>query len=150
MSNKKTKQAKEKRNKNTVKSSYSSDGRKVVWVFDKIDKSGDYAFDINREDFNHKLFLDKLLSYSTMTWTDIKNQKHDDNKSKHHNYPFEKMSNSAQKRFEKLDLDEYSDNIFSFALTSKLRIVGFRENEKFYVLWYDDNHQIYPSAKKHT
>ncbi len=122
----------------------------MVWIFDKIDRDGEYAFDINQDYFEHKLFLDKMLSYSTMTWADVKKQTHDGGKSKNHYYPFDDISNVAQKRLLALGLEERSDDIFSFAFTSSLRIVGYRENEKFYVLWYDPKHNIYPVSKKHT
>ena len=74
-----------KNDKKTVKSqTYSSDGEKVIWRFDKIDRTGKFAFDLSRTEFKHKLFMEKMISYNGMTWTEVKKQTHDDNKSKHH------------------------------------------------------------------
>ena len=57
--------------KHTIKTEgYSSDNKKVVWRFDMIDRSGKFAFDLNRDDFQYKDFLEKLIDYSSMTWTE--------------------------------------------------------------------------------
>lgn len=133
------------------RSSISSDRKAPVWIFDKIDRSGDYAFDVSREDFNHKLVLEKIIEYASMSWIDVKQQTHGQKgKSKNHYYPLNEMSSTAQKRFVQLGLDEYGDSIFSFAVSSVVRIIGYRENEYFHVLWYDAQHEVYPSKKKHT
>ena len=129
---------------------YSSDGEKVVFRFDKIDRTGKFAFDIGRKDFSHKLVLDKIISYSSMTWTEIKRQTHDGGKSKNHMLDPDSISAEVMERIKERGLEEYSDAIFSFALQNKIRIVGYRENQFFYVLWYDPNHEICPSTLKHT
>ena len=134
--------------KTTVIPHESSENSKIVWLFDKIDKNGFFAFDINRSDFLHKLVLDKIISYSSMKWTEIRKQTHDNGKSKHHFLTeFENFSDEAQKRIIKLQLTEDTDRIFSFAFTNLLRIIGLRDKEKFHVIWYDPKHEFYPSKK---
>lgn len=134
--------------KRTAKQTYSSDRLYPVWRFDKLDRGGKFAFDLNREDFEHKHFLDKMISYSRLSWQEIKRQTHDKSgKSKNHFIPADELSKEAQERIKILHLEEYSDSIFSFAFLNKLRIFGYRENEYFYVLWYDPNHEIYPVEK---
>lgn len=130
--------------------SYSSDGEKIVWCFDMIDRSGRFAFDLEREEFQHKNFLQKMIAYSNMTWSDVKKQTHDDGKSKHHFLSIDSLSKEAIDRIKFKKLQEYSDSIFSFAFQNKLRIVGIRINECFHVLWYDSEHEICPSKKKNT
>ena len=119
-------------------------------MFDKIDRSGNYAFDVNREDFDHKEVLWKMVDYSSMTWGEVKRQTHDDGKSKHHFLTPGSLSIGAVERLKAKDLEEFSDYIFSFALQNKIRIVGIRNGEKFHVLWYDPNHEICPSKMRHT
>lgn len=46
---------------------YSSNDKNPIWVFDDLDKSGKFAFDINRDDFKYKEFLSKMIDYSNMT-----------------------------------------------------------------------------------
>lgn len=85
-----------------------------------------------------------------MTWTEVKKQTHDDGKSKHHFLSPQFLSPEAAERLKAKQLEEYSDSIFSFALDNKLRLVGIRKNEDFHVLWYDPEHEVCPSKKKHT
>ena len=130
--------------------SYSSDNEKMVWRFDMIDRSGKFAFDLNRDEFLHKDFIQKMMEYSEMKWSDIKSQTHDKGKSKHHSLEITSLSSDAFKRFKERQMDQYSDQIFSLALNNKLRIIGIREDENFHVVWYDPKHEVCPSKKKHT
>lgn len=137
--------------KKTVKGeNYSSDSLKSVWCFDRIDRVGKFAFNIDRDDFSHKDFLEKLLNYGSMTWSEIKKQTHDDGKSKHHFLPTYELSKEAIDRFKIKGFPEEADSIFSFALENKLRIIGIRKNEFFHVMWYDPEHEFCPSKKKRT
>ena len=61
--------------KSTSRSPNSSENMKSIWMFDKIDRSGDFAFNLSRID--HKEFLEKLIDYSNMTWREIRQQTHD-------------------------------------------------------------------------
>ena len=151
MSKKITKKKELSSSKKTVQEQgYSSENEKIIWRFDKIDRSGKFAFNLDRDDFRHKDFLDKLLSYSTMTWMEIKRQTHDDGESKHHAIKIEKLSNEALERFQARHLEEDSDSIFSIAFDNKWRIIGIRRNQYFDVLWHDPKHEVYPVSLKHT
>ena len=134
--------------KKTVRVSDSSECEKVVWVFDMVDKAGQFAFDTNRKDFDHKNFIDKLLAYSRMTWGEVRRQTHDGGKSKHH-YLTEvgRLSKAAQERIKELELEADTDRIYSFSLGNILRIIGLRDREKFHVLWYDARHEVYPISR---
>ena len=93
--------------------SYSSDHLCPVWIFDKLDKNGIFKFDVSSSCFNHKDFLAKMISYSTMTWTEIKKQTHDNGKSKHHFLELDKLSKTALERVEKFGYDKlYPSSIF--------------------------------------
>ena len=134
--------------KKTVQVSQSSENEKVIWLFDMVDTSGPFAFDTSRKDFEHRNFLEKLLTYSRMTWAEIRRQTHDGGKSKHHYLTeVERLSKAAQSRIKELGLENDTDRIYSFALGNKLRIIGLRDREKFHVLWYDAEHKVYPSSR---
>ena len=152
MANKTTKREKTTvGSKRTVKvTGFSTDGKKVIWLFDMIDRAGRFAFDLNRPDFLYREVLEKVIDYGNMTWAEVKRQTHDEGKSKHHQLSLDMLSKDALDRFNARHLEEYGDSIFSFALQNKLRIVGIRENEYFHVLWYDPKHEICPSKKRHT
>ena len=137
--------------KKTIKPvSYSTDGEKIVWMFDKIDRNGSFAFDIHRSDFRSDIIMEKLIDYSSMTWDEIKKQTHDKGKSKHHLLSIDSLSKDAFERLKAKQLEEESDSIFSFALQNKLRVVGIREGRYFHVIWYDPEHRICPATKKNT
>lgn len=150
MSNKKTSRRKNEFQKTTCKATANSDSKHIIWVFDKCDKSGDFAFDINKIEANGHLheIMEKMIAYESMTWAEIKLQTHDQGKSKHHIIDTDGMSAEAIERIEAMKLQEDSDSIFSFALQNRLRIIGTRENELFHVIWYDPEHKFYPSKKK--
>jgi len=107
-----------------------------------------FAFDIDRDDFNHKLVLDKLISYGNMTWADIKRQTHDQGRSKNHYLSEEKLSDEAWERIKAKRLEDRTDIIFSLALENLLRIIGILENGVFQIIWYDPTHMFCPSKKK--
>lgn len=151
MSKSTNRNTKSKSSKRTIKQElYSSDNKKIVWRFDKIDRTEKFAFNLERDDFNHKEFMDKLLSYSTMTWAEAKRQTHDDGRSKNHLLNIATLSKEAGDRFKARKLEEFSDDIFSFSLNNLWRIVGIRQGEFFDVLWHDPNHEVCPSKLKHT
>lgn len=117
--------------------------------FDMMDRDGIYAFNLSRKDFNHELVLGKIVEYSCMKWTDIMMQTHDrTNKSKHHYLSDAgRLSPEAKERLRKMQQEDNTDALFSFALLNKIRLIGFREGDDFHVLWYDANHGVYPSKK---
>ena len=127
----------------------SSEGQKVIFVFDRVDRDGKFAFDVKRKDFDAKVFLEKVIEYSSLTWAEVRRQTHDAGKSKHH-YLTEvsRYSEAAKERIIKLRLMEDTDRIYSFAFDNKLRVIGLRDREKFHVVWYDTEHEFYPTSKK--
>jgi hypothetical protein len=137
--------------KETFQARTSSDTKKVIWAFDMIDNSADFAFNVQKISENGDLdtIVSKMIEYNQLTWSEIKKQTHDrSNKSKHHFLDFDGMSKEAADRIHKLELEEYEDSIFSFALQNKLRVIGVRTNEVFHVVWYDPEHKFYPSKKR--
>lgn len=149
--NKKIQESKLK-NKKTVTSpppasdSYCKDP--IVWCFDTLDADGLFAFDLNREDIDHRFLLEKIVSYGKRTWGEIDNDTHDKNKSKHHYLSVDSLSSTARKRISEKGLDEDSDVIFSFAFTNRFRVIGLRKNRIFHPVWLDPCHQFCPSSRK--
>ena len=134
--------------KKTVKPENGYENSKIIWCFDRIDRNGPFAFDVNRQDFLPREILDKMISYSSMTWREITRHTHDDGKSKHHFLnDADKFSDAARARISAMKLGEDTDHIFSFALQNKLRVIGLRDREFFHVLWYDSRHEFYPSQR---
>lgn len=149
--NKNTKKTSSSIQKKTVNNRDSFENEKPIWRFDRIDNDGEFAFNVHRPDFQHEEFLDKMISYSNMTWSQIRQQTHDEGKSKHHFISYDQLSKLAQNRIAALKIEDYTDSIYSFALKNKLRIIGLRgDNSEFHILWYDPDHEVCPSRKSHT
>lgn len=118
-----------------------------VWRFERVDNSGEWNLYCSN---NLADILKKLVDFERMTWAEIQKQTHNDNRSSNHYISFEKMSQKAKDRFSELRLNEFSDNIFSLRLKGKERLFGILTDGVFNILWYDNDHQICPSPKKHT
>ena len=122
--------------------------KKTIWLFDWLDNDGTFAFNLNRRDFDSRDFLEKMIAYSNMTWSDISRQTHDDGKSKHHYLPYNGLSKDAKDRIKAKHLSEHTDAIFSFALQNLIRIIGIRDGAFFHVVWYDPRHEFYPTKRQ--
>jgi hypothetical protein len=77
-----------------------------------------------------------------MYWKDILG-------SKSHEVNVSQISNHAQKRLSQLNLDD-AEKLVSLRLTGTQRVWGIRMENILQILWWDPNHQVYPSTKKHT
>lgn len=113
--------------------------------FEMVDRDGKFKFTLDRDDFLHRLVFEKIMEYSCMMWSEIERQTHDGGKSKHHFLEnTDKLSKEAKERIKKLKIEDLTDSIFSFALMNKIRIIGIRQGDYFFVLWYDPEHEVYP------
>jgi hypothetical protein len=61
----------------------------------------------------------------------------------HHDMPTDSVCDEAQLRL--IELEKYADDIFRFRLGNKRRLWGFRIIANFEILWFDPNHEIYPT-----
>ncbi|HSW86595.1 MAG TPA: hypothetical protein VLG49_03745 [Rhabdochlamydiaceae bacterium] len=59
------------------------------------------------------------------------------------------LSAEAQKRLTELQKDEWEE-LFSLRLTGRIRIWGIKDGNILWLLWWDPNHGVCPSNKKHT
>mgnify|MGYP000062657397 CR=1 FL=1 len=122
--------------------------RRPIWRFDLLDRDGLFSFDISRKDFDIKLVFEKLIDYGNMSWFEIIKQTHDaKNKTKHHFLEYSSLSKEAIERIRIKKFEEHTDEIFSFALNNKVRIIGLRFNDEFHIVWYDPKHEFCPSSK---
>lgn len=124
-----------------------------------LSKTPSWVF--SKHDFQHSnwslkccddLFEDiilKLKSFEGMTWDAINKQKHSkEGKSSNHFVKVNDLTKEAQKRIQELGI--FDDEVYSLRLKGKLRLYGIINDGIFNIIWYDKEHKIYPSAKKHT
>lgn len=116
---------------------------KPVWRFNKYDKE---IWPVKTIDFTDRIF-DKLADYEGMTWQEI--QSASGGKNHGTNSHFEdvtELCKDARNRLVELKMDDI-DRLFSLRLTGVERLYGVLEDGVFSILWYDKNHEIYPTKR---
>jgi hypothetical protein len=61
----------------------------------------------------------------------------------------DKLCPEAQKRLHELELDD-QDRLWELRVSGQQRVWGARQGHVFYLLWWDAEHTVCPSLKKHT
>ena len=113
----------------------------ICWQFSLMDLSGPFSCsEITPDEW--LLILSKMRLWETMTWNEIEGKRD-------HSINVESLSNIAQKRLEDIQLDDI-DEVFSLHIDGKKRLFGIRDRNIFKVLWWDREHKVCPSPKKHT
>lgn len=111
-----------------------------AWRFSTVDLAGPFAWP--KGDGKELQILDKLHNFDSMSWAEIEG---DD----HHAIPIGSLSKEASKRLAEINQDDIEE-IFSFHFSGKPRIIGIRDRNVVKLLWWDPDHQVCPSHKKHT
>lgn len=121
----------------------SNDSDLIGWHLSTFDHDGPWGSHQFDRDTFRELLRDKIKSFESMTWRDIK--RGGDN----HGVAVEKLIKRAQDRLEELRLDDI-DELFSLRCTGRQRIWGIEVGAILRLLWWDPNHEICPAPKKHT
>lgn len=108
---------------------------------EQIDKTGPWGWD-NFDSSQIQEVFQKLFESQKLTWHDLRNNgSHAVNRID--------LCADAQKRLTQIQKDDL-DQLFSLRLTGRKRIWGIKEGNIFWLLWWDPNHEVCPSNKKHT
>ena len=119
-----------------------------VWAFSRCDMEH-VKWSITNHDFINEIFQ-KLINFERMTWQEIQSAsggKRDGNGTNSHFVNVAELSKEARDRLTELKLYDI-DQLFSLRLAAKIRLYGILENGVFYILWYDQEHEIYEIKKK--
>lgn len=117
--------------------------QKPSWRFGTMDMDGPFGWNSLIKGMAPLLYvLPTLKDFETMTWQEL-------TRGGHHSIAKEQLSLDAKKRLSHLKLDDI-DEVFSLRLTAIQRVVGIRDQNVFRVLWWDPEHQVCESHKKHT
>ncbi len=111
------------------------------WRFSTVDKSGEFCWPENST--NLVEILNKLSCFDSMTWSQIQGDKH-------HLVNKNSICQSALIRLATIQKDDLIEDLFSFRLTGEARLFGLRHGDYVDLLWYDPDHKVCPSIKKHT
>lgn len=114
------------------------------WRLDKFDIESPCKSTVKVEDFIDHI-IPKLQTQETRYWSAIANDK-----KSNHTVSLEDSSNKKSfKRWEALKLDE-GGTCFSLRLDGTKRLYGFIHSHIYYIVWYDPNHEVWPSQLKNT
>lgn len=121
---------------------FNGDARSIVWSFSLIDTEDRWAFHKIKETRLHTLLTKEFKNKEGLNWAQLQ-------KNGSHNIKLEELSKGARKRLEDIKQDDL-DELFSLRFSGKERLWGIRENNILKILWWDPEHEICPSPKKHT
>lgn len=117
---------------------------KPVWRISDLEMEGPYGWHkIDIQTFEH--IRAKLSDFESMTWNQILM----DGKKQHHSISPEQITKAAKERLIAIDQDDAAI-LVSLRLTGTNRVWGILEEGVLRLLWWDPNHEIFPSKKKHT
>lgn len=87
----------------------------------------------------------KLCEYESKTWSEILVTE----RYRNHRVECHKLCKDAREQLEALGLDD-QEQIVSLRLGSTQRVWGILDHHVLHLLWWDPQHLVYPSFKKHT
>lgn len=88
---------------------------------------------------------EKLRDFESMTWHEILIV----GKHRNHSVSIEKLCKEARDRLEATGQSDI-DELVSLRLSGPARVWGIRSENVLNVLWWDPDHAVCPSLKKHT
>ena len=120
----------------------------MEWTHEAADCEGSWESGTPRQwqiDCWNTIIFPKLSEWEKLTWSEIDNfttggkERH----KMHHNMDVSVLADEAKYRL--IEIEKFSDIMFRFRLGAKRRLWGFRTVNKFEVIWYDPNHEVYPT-----
>ena len=112
-----------------------------LWSLSIIDLDGPFAW--SRFDGAGIVeLLQRLRSYESMTWGEIEG-------AESHFVERDQCCKEARDRLVELRQDDV-DTLFSFRISGRKRVWGIRDGRVLRLLWWDPEHRVSPSRKKHT
>ena len=113
-----------------------------VWRVDLLQREGPYGWQAVTGSLLWTQIIPKLRNFETMTWSEVLGRQN-------HPVRVASLCPEAQKRLKALKLDDVEE-LVSLRLSGKERVWGLRERAELRLLWWDPDHQVCPSTKKHT
>lgn len=89
--------------------------------------------------------MNKLSAFEKLTWKELLVERNQG----HHRVSVDRIIKEAQARLTEMGQDDI-DELVSLRLSSRERVWGIFEVGVLRILWWDEDHQICPSIKKHT
>lgn len=87
--------------------------------------------------------MPKLHNYESMTWAEVEGP------SGSHSVDFDQLCAQAQARLAEIGRGEL-ESLFSVRITGEQRVWGIKDVAILRIIWWDPEHSVCPSQKKHT
>lgn len=113
-----------------------------MWRFSAADKDGPFAWSRLSDPAVYKSVSERLHQFETMDELSI-------GRSGSHAVDVGSLCKEAKDRLAKIELDDI-DELFSFRIDGPTRVWCRPLQGVMLVLWWDPEHQVCPSIKKHT
>ena len=111
------------------------------------DISGKWSWGLKRKelDVDYDSIIEPYLKHPKSTkWGTLELELYGKkNKTKHHHIPVTALNEEIQLRWQEIELD-YSE-VFTFRISGKQRIFGYRIKNKYFIVWWDPKHELIPS-----
>ena len=108
---------------------------------EQMDKKGQWGWD-NFESKDTREVFQRIFELQKLTWQELV-------KTGSHPISIQDIIPAAQKRLIEIEKDDF-DELFSLRVVGRKRIWAIRERNILWLLWWDPNHEVCPSHKKHT
>lgn len=118
--------------------------RRPVWRFADIDLAGDWN-PATITPAALTTLIDKLRSFESMTIGEIFSPGGEHGKR----YDPGKMPPAARSRLTEINRDDETE-IVRLRCGNKPRLYGFLREHVFHILWWDPEHQVWPTPKRNT
>lgn len=118
--------------------------RRLVWRFSDHDDEGQHTLSAITPAHLVGL-LSKLRSFESMTLGELFAPDSEHGKT----YTVESMPSEAQKRLTAIGRDDETE-VARLRCSGTQRLYGFLRENVFHILWWDPEHQVWPSTKRGT
>jgi hypothetical protein len=117
----------------------------MTWTATRADVVGNWSWGPRCWDLLSwdDIIAPKLANFQTMRWHEIEAAITDSGHHAHHSMPVEVICDECQMRL--LELEKLDGDIYRFRLGNRRRLWGFRILQNFEILWYDPEHNVYPT-----
>lgn len=114
------------------------EGHPLAWRFSGCDKEGPFGWTI-AEDAKYREVIEKLHEFEGKTWPEII-------ATGSHSIEVHLICKDAQDRLVAIERDDL-DELMSFRLTGPNRVWCEKAGHIMRILWWDENHAVYPTLK---
>lgn len=116
----------------------------VIFHLDKKDIIGNWSWGLERNklEIEYQDIIEPYLEHPKNTkWGTLEMERYGkDNKTKHHHMPLGGLKDEIQVRWKEIEI-EHSE-VFTFRITGKKRIWGFRRVNNYFIVWWDPEHEL--------